>query len=433
MTAAPLAPGLPCVALIDDDDDLRAATTQLLSLHGFTVRAFADADAALAVIDADFAGVVITDVRMPGMSGIELLRLLHDRDAELPVVLITGHGDVEMAVSALKAGAWDFLTKPFDPEALIAAAVRGAKARALTLENRHLRAAADAAAGDALIGDSPAMRRLRTMIPMLADAALDVVIEGELGTGKEHFARLVHRAGRRARHRFLKIDCATVTAPLIERDLFVRNGVIARADRGTLFLDNLAWASDDLQHRLVRLAETRAVALEARDPDPVDLRIIASLEEGARERVSPALYHLLAGVPLRMPPLAERAADIPLLFAHFMTRLAQHHGRAVPPLADHAHRLAVRAWPGNVLELEKTAERICLGLDDSIAASAPGLAPLPVRLDAFERAAIIDAVTAANGEIAAAIETLQLPRKTFYYRVKRLGIDLRALRRQAAM
>ncbi|MEG3174694.1 sigma-54 dependent transcriptional regulator [Sphingomonas sp. RB3P16] len=419
------------VALIDDDDDLRAATAQLFALDGFEVHAFADPESALGAIGAAFPGVVITDVRMPHLSGIELFAILQDRDPELPVVLITGHGDVAMAVDAIKAGAWDFLTKPFDPDALLAAAKRAARARALTLENRQLRAAVDAAAGDALIGDTPAIRRLRGLIPVLGDAALDVVIEGELGTGKEHFARLVHRAGRRARHRFLRIDCATVPQPLVERELFARNGTIARADRGTLFLDNLERASDDLQSRLIHLAETRTIAPDARDPDPVDIRIIAAVEEGARAGLSPALYHLLAGVPLRMPPLAERTSDIPLLFAHLVARAARTHGCAVPPLADHAHRLALRAWPGNVLELEKTAERICLGLEEEGAGGDVGLAPLAARLDAFERAAILDAVAAADGQIAVAIERLQLPRKTFYYRVKRLGVDLRAARRKA--
>ncbi|HEX7871363.1 MAG TPA: sigma-54 dependent transcriptional regulator [Sphingobium sp.] len=421
----------PVVALIDDDEDLRVATQQLLSINGFDVRAFADAASALAVIGADFPGVVITDVRMPGMSGIELFGALHDRDPELPVVLITGHGDVEMAVNAIKAGAWDFLTKPFDPEALLAAATRAARARALILDNRLLRAITDAEAGDALIGDTPVMRRLRTMIPMLADAALDLVIEGEIGTGREYFARLVHRAGRRSRHRFLKIDCATAPAALVERELFAPNGVIARAHRGSLFLDNLADATPDLQNRLARFAEERAVGLDGRDPHAVDLRIIASVEEGRRAQVSPALFHLLAGVPLRMPPLAERPQDIPLLFAHFVARASERHRCAMPDLAEHAHRLAARMWPGNVLELEKMAERICLGLDEGdIPSGSIGLAPLPARLDAFERAAIIDAVQSADGEIAAAIEALQLPRKTFYYRVKRLGIDLRALRRR---
>lgn len=421
---------LPLVALVEDDSDMRAATSQLLSLNGFEVRAFVDAAAALAGIGGDFAGVVVTDVRMPGMSGIELFGLLHDRDPELPVVLITGHGDVEMAVGAIKAGAWDFLTKPFDPEALLAAVLRASRARALTLENRQLRAVAQAHTNDALIGDTPVIRRLRAMIPMLADAALDMVIEGEMGTGREHYARLVHRAGRRARHRFLKVDCATVPPELVERELFACNGVIQRAHRGTLFLDNLGLASPDLQNRLARLAEARAVALDSRDPDPVDLRIIGSIEPRTRDRVSPALFHLLAGVPLRMPPLGERTADIPLLFAHFVARAAERHGCALPPLAEHAHRLASRSWAGNVLELEKAAERICLGLEGG-ETSEGASASLSDRLDAFERAAIIDAVNNANGEIAAAIDALQLPRKTFYYRVKRLGIDLKALRRRA--
>ncbi len=425
MTDAPL----PEIALIDDDDDLRHATTQLLTLNGFAVSPFPDAASALAAIGADYAGVVVTDVRMPGMSGIELFRTLAARDAELPVVLITGHGDVSMAVDAIKAGAWDFLTKPFDPDTLVAAVGRAARARALALENRRLRAAAEAPDDDTLIGDAPAIRRLRAMIPILADAALDLVIEGQVGTGREHFARLVHRAGRRARHRFLKIDCATVAPELVERDLFARNGAIARADRGTLFLDNLGMASADLQHRLARLAETRAVALDARDPDAVDLRIIAAIDDGGRDSVSPALFHLLAGVPVRMPPLAERIGDIPLLFAHFAALAAAQHRVPLPPLADHAHRLAARDWPGNVLELQKAAERICLGLDDDTGPATPApTEPLPARLDAFERAAIIDAVTAADGEIALAIERLGLPRKTFYYRVKRLNIDLRALR-----
>lgn len=417
------------IALVDDDDDLRHATAQLLTLHGFAVAAYSDAATALAAIGADFVGVVVTDVRMPGMSGIDLFRTLAARDAELPVILITGHGDVTMAVDAIKAGAWDFLTKPFDPEALVAAVSRAATARRLALENRRLRIAAETPGDEALIGDAPAIRRLRAMIPILADAALDLVIEGQVGTGREHFARLVHRAGRRARHRFLKIDCATVAPELVERDLFARSGAIARADRGTLFLDNLGMASADLQHRLARLAETRAVALDARDPDAVDIRIIAAMDEGARDTVSPALFHLLAGVPVRMPPLAERTADIPLLFAHFAAIAAAQHRVPLPPLADHAHRLAARDWPGNVLELQKAAERICLGLEDDAGQDDITLSdPLPARLDAFERAAIIDAVTAADGEIALAIERLGLPRKTFYYRVKRLNIDLRALR-----
>lgn len=420
------------VALVEDDEDLRVATEQLLALNGFTVRSFATAPAALAAIAADFPGVVVTDVRMPGMSGIELFRALLERDADLPVVLMTGHGDVQMAVAALKAGAWDFLTKPFDGEILLAAAARACSARALVLENRRLRALAEAKAADELIGDAPAIRRLRAMIPTLAETNLDFVIEGETGTGKELYARLVHRSGRRARHRFVTIDCATIPAAVVERDLFARGGMIARASRGTLFLDNVQAASLDLQHRLAQLAETRAVALDAREPEPVDVRIIGAIVEGAGGAVLPALFHRLAGVPLRMPPLAERREDIPLLFAHFLASAAERLRRPAPPLPDDVHRMASRDWPGNVRELEKAAERLCLGIDGKVPGATVSPESLPARVDAFEKAVIIDAVTAAGGEISVAIESLRIPRKTFYYRVNRLGIDLRALRHRAA-
>lgn len=423
------------VALVEDDEDLRAATAQLLGLAGFTVHGFADAASALAAIDADFAGIVVSDVRMPGMSGIELFRALHARDADLPVVLVTGHGDVAMAVDALKAGAWDFLTKPFAAEALIAAVTRGASARGMALENRRLRALAEAQGDEQLIGEAPAIRRLRALLPMLAESDLDLVIEGETGTGKELYARLVHRAGRRGRHRFVVVDCAGLPPALIERELFAAGGIAARAHRGTLFLDNLDAATPELQHQLARLTEARAVALDTRDPQPIDIRIVAAFAEGGRERINPALFHRLAGVPLRMPPLAERAGDVPLLLAHFLAQAAARH-RVTAPLPSVAlDWLAGRAWPGNVRELEKTAERLCLGVEQIATDTAPDIAPiedarspLPDRLDAFERAAIIAAVRECRGEIAGAIDLLGIPRKTFYYRVKRLDIDLTAER-----
>ncbi len=415
------------VALVDDDADFRAALTQLLTLAGHPVQPFVDAPSALAKIDRDFPGVVVTDVRMPVMSGVDFLHRLRAVDPELPVILMTGHGDVAMAVDAIKAGAWDFLTKPFPGDALAAALQRAGTARTLALENRRLRAVTSDADA-ALLGEAPAIRRLREMIPVLADAALDLMLEGATGTGKELYARLVHRAGRRARHRFQTVDCATLPPGLIERALFARDGLAARADRGTLFLDNLDLAPAELHHRLAQFAETRTVAADQRDPDPVDVRIIATIGEGGAARLPPALYHRLAGVPLRLPPLSERGEDVPLLFAHLALRAAERHRRPAPPLSEAAHAAAGRAWPGNVRELERAAERFVLELEPSAPAPAPETRPLTERLEAFERAAILDAITAADGEIAAAIAALGLPRKTFYYRVKRLGIDLRRAR-----
>ncbi len=414
------------VALVDDDADLAAATGQLLTLAGYSVARFGNGKAALDAIDLDYPGVVITDVRMPGMSGIELFRHLRERDAQLPVILITGHGDIEMAVDALKAGAWDFLTKPFDPDILLSAVARAVATRRLTLENRELRTGVDTSPADRLIGRNGAIQRLRTMIPMLGETDLDIVVEGATGTGKALLAKLIHRSGKRARHRFVTLDCAAPPVASIE-DLFTAHGLIAGADRGTLLLDNLDRAQAPLQHRLVQLVERRAVALEARDPQPVDLRIIASLDEGRRDDVLPALYHRVAAVSLRLPPLSERLEDLPLLTAHFLQALAETHGRPVPPLAQAVSLLSRADWPGNVRELEMAVERQVLGLGEQIA-QTPSEMPLPGRVRDFERGAIVEALVNARGEIGPALGALGIPRETFYYRVKRLGIDLAAVR-----
>lgn len=415
------------VALVEDDADLAAATSQLLSLGGYTVRHFADARAALAAIDESFPGIVVSDIRMPGMSGVELFRSLRERDSELPVILITGHADVETAVSALKAGAWDFLAKPFDPDVLLGAVARAVATRRLALENRRLRAGSEKAGlADALIGRSPAIQRVRAMIPTLGNADLDVIVEGATGTGKALVARLIHRSGRRARHRFVAIDCAAPPVAAID-DLFGIGGIIAGADRGTLYLGNLDRAEEALQRRLIPFVEDRVVGPRTREPHPIDVRIVAGIDAGRHEAVPPALYHRLAAVSLHLPALVERRDDVPLLVAHFLKALADTHRVPAPALADAAALMGRGDWPGNVRELELAVERLVLGLDRD-AISPPDDTPLPERVRDFERAAIIAAVTAAGGEIGRAIEALSIPRETFYYRVKRLGIDLSALR-----
>lgn len=431
---------VPRVALVEDDDDLRASTAQLLTLADFSVDCFAAAEPALAALDEHYPGVVVTDVRMPHMSGIELFRTLHARDAELPVILVTGHGDVPMAVDALKAGAWDFMAKPFDPEMLVAAATRAATARALVLDNRRLRLLADSEDGAGLVGQSPVIRRLRQMVPMLADANIDLVIEGESGTGKELLARLIHRAGKRARHRFLPVACGAVPDAVIETGLFASagEGSVASASRGTLFLDDLDQASRALQSRLVPLVEDRTLHPSGgRPPIPLDLRVIATTGDAGKDEPSsilPALFYRLATLRLRMPPLRERREDIPLLFLHLAGISAARWRKDVPPITAEVHRRLVQHdWPGNVRELANFADRFVLGLDDPMADDAHRdevIASLPDRVDAFERSAIIDAVIAARGDIGRAIERLGVPRKTFYYRVNKHGINLRLLRRR---
>jgi two-component system C4-dicarboxylate transport response regulator DctD len=416
------------VALVDDDDDLRAATAQLLRLEGHDVLAFGDGESALRAIGADFAGIVVTDVRMPRLSGIELFRALHDRDADLPVILVTGHGDIAMAVDALKAGAWDFLSKPFEPEALVAAVARGLTARALTLDNRRLRALAEAPDASPMVGDSPAIRQLRDLLPMLAEADMPVLIEGETGTGKELYARLLHRGGRRRRHRFVAIACAALPEALTGGALFEPDGVIASAHLGTLFLDDIDRAPPAIQAGFARFVEEGALGEGARRR-PVDMRVVATMAEGGATAVEPALLYRLAAVRLTMPALRQRREDIPVLLAHLIGEAAARLRMPVPVMgAATRQRWAEQEWPGNIRELGHFAERLCLGLDADATMAEDAGATLPDRLDRFERAAILDAIAAAKGDMGAAIAALGLARKTFYYRAKRLGIDLKKAR-----
>ncbi|MEG3168109.1 sigma-54 dependent transcriptional regulator [Sphingomonas sp. LB3N6] len=417
---------LRTILLAEDDADLRASTVQLLTVAGYSVLAHPDGESALAAVRIDFPGVILTDIRMPGMSGIDLFRAVHRIDPELPVILITGHGDVETAVDALKAGAWDFLVKPCDPETLQGAVARGVAARTLVIENRRLRAAAEATGAGDLVGQSAAIRQVRSMIPAVGDLDLDMVVEGATGTGKQLVARLIHRAGRRARHRFVAIDCAAPPSGA-GRDLFDGAGLVSRAHRGTLFLDNLDRADPLLQHRLSQFVEHRALALDAREPQPIDARIIAAIDDGGREHVQPALYHRLAGIALRLPPLHERSDDISILIAHFLGRIAETHRRAVPTLRDAAALMARQTWSGNVRELEMAVERLVLGLEDS-GPKAVIKTPLNERLHAFERAAIVEAIAQASGDVSSAIQSLGMKRETFYYRIKRLDIDLPSIR-----
>lgn len=426
------------VALVDDDRDFRSSIAQVLSLSGFDVAEFASGTEALAALDASWECVVVSDVRMPGVSGIELFRRLQRIDPELPVIMVTGHGDITMAVDALKGGAWDFLTKPFSPDDLLAAVDRAQRARSLAIDNRRLKAEAVADFSSLLVGQSGAITRLRGMIPALADTDLDVLIEGETGTGKELFARLLHRAGRRSRHRLLSVACASLPQAL-EEELFAPTGrsSLASANRGTLILDDLDLASTRLQDRLVRVAEDRVLhSPGGREPIPLDIRIIASAGTGSRkveDSIVPALFYRVAAVRLSMPPLRERREDVPGLFAHHVGLASARLRRPIPAMtADVRDFLQTHEWPGNVRELAHYAERFVLGLVDEKGAREAGQPSdsLSERLETFERTAIIQAIIDANFEIGTAIERLGLPRKTFYYRVGKLRINLAELRKR---
>jgi two-component system C4-dicarboxylate transport response regulator DctD len=444
--------GEPCrtVAFVDDDADLRRANARSLELAGHEVRLFDGATAALKAIGPDFPGVVVSDLRMPGMDGLQLFRALREADPELPVILITGHGDVATAVAAIRDGAYDFITKPYPPDALLRSIARGLEQRRLCLENRRLRREAErAAASSVLIGQSPAIEQLRRTIDQLGDTEVDILIEGETGTGKTLAATLIHRTSRRRGRPLSTVDCGALPVAVIDSELFghvagafpgaqhSRTGRIESAEFGTLFLDEIDALPLGVQPKLLRAIEDRVITpLGSDKPRQIDARIIAAstanLRQAAAEgRFLSALLYRLNGVVLRLPPLRERREDVPLLFDHFLRDAAHRFGREAPAIApDHRAMLAEHDWPGNVRELIHYAERVVLGVEESALRREAGALSLADRVGRFEAAQLRQALDDHDGRVGAAIESLRLPRKTFYDKLKRHGIDPAAWRQR---
>lgn len=438
------------VAFIDDDDALRGANVQALQLAGFEVLAFAAGEDALSALPADFAGVVVSDIRMPGMDGRQLFRRLREQDEDLPVILITGHADIAEAVEAMHEGAYDFVAKPYAVERLVSSVRRALEKRRLVLENRHLRAAAQAAQGDwPLIGQTPVMERLRASLRQLAEADVDVLLEGETGVGKELAARALHTWSRRRNREFVAVDCAALPVAMIESELFghelgafngavrQRIGRLQHADRGTLFLDEIETLPAEAQGKFLRVLEEREVTpLGGNTVRTLDVRVVAAAKGDLAEAVRKGLFrqdlfHRLDVVRLRIPPLRERRGDVPLLFGHFLARAGERFGRPTPQIGDAVRwRLLHHDWPGNVRELDHFAQRVALQVDDG-QAPPPGeqtSAPLPERMAAYETHLIEEALANCRGDVRSALEALGIPRKTFYDKLERHGIDINAFR-----
>ena len=436
-------PALNAVALIEDDADFREALVERLTLEGLDVRAFASAEAGLKGVEPDFPGVVVTDLRMPHMDGRQLLDRLQADDPALPVILITGHGDVGDAVAAMRAGAYDFVAKPFPFERLMDSLRRALEKRALVLDNRRLAVlAADGAVETPLMGDSAVIRQLRATLAQIADARMDVLIEGETGVGKESVARSLHNAGRRRPHPFVAVNCGALPEGLIESEMFGhelgafagalrrRIGHVERAHNGSLFLDQIESMPLDVQVKMLRVVEEREIQpIGAGEPRVLDLRILASARGDLGQAVQDGafredLYYRLNVVRLRVPPLRERREDIPLLFARLLER-AGAEAEQRPVLTDRARRhLIEHDWPGNIRELAHYAQRVTLGLEDEPAASvAPddGLG-LSDRVARFEAEVLRETLQACGGDIPAVLDRLRLPRKTLYDKLARHGL-----------
>lgn len=437
------------VLFIDDDEDLRAANIQSLQLADLQVQAFDSARAALAVVTAEFAGVVVSDIRMPHIDGHQLFNMVREIDPEIPVILISGHADVTEAMEAMRRGAYDFIVKPYSDDQLSQCIKRALEKRQLVLDNRRLRALADEAASSwPLIGQSPAIEQLRGALRQLAEADVDTLIVGETGSGKELAARALHNLGPRRRHPFVAVNCGALPAAMVESELFghelgafpgavrQRVGRIEFANRGTLFLDEIEAMPEEIQVKLLRfLAERELTPLGSNEVRTVDVRIITAaktnLADGQVPGIRSDLIHRLKVAQITVPPLRDRRSDIPLLFAHFVARAADRVGRQPPPMTRSVQRLLSEyAWPGNVRELANFAERFALGLEGDAIAGAEERAPggLREKMDVYEAELIREALTASLGDVRHAIENLQLPRETFYAKARKHGIDLEQFR-----
>ena len=433
------------VMLVDDERAIRVSTKQWLELAGHSeIDDFQDARSALENLDWHYQGIVISDVKMPGMDGLSLLREIKNIDANIPVVLVTGHGDVSMAVEAMRNGAYDFIEKPFEPEHLLDIVRRALEKRALVLDNRALKRDLVAAEGlDArLVGANPIMRALKRDIIDIAPTNASILIQGETGSGKEVVASCLHEFGENPSGNFVAVNCAAIPEQMAESEFFGhekgaftgaqsrRMGKLEAANGGTLFLDELSSMPMDLQAKLLRALEERKVTpLGGNVARPVQFRLIAALQEPPEDAIASGrlredLYYRIATFVMAIPPLRVRKDDLPILFKLLAKRAAETFGREIEmPGPEGIASLMAHNWPGNVRELRNAAERYALStrppeeklsiiLNSEKESQARTSLPLIEQVRLFERNVILASLGRHKGNVSAVIEELSIPRRT---------------------
>lgn len=431
----------PLILLVDDEEDVRLAQGQALELDGFNVAAFARPERVLDRIDGGFTGVVVSDIRMSRMDGMQLLAAVYAINPDIPVILMTGHGDIALAVEAMRQGAYDFLEKPFPPARLTATVRRAAEYRRLTLENQSIKRELDTQGelDRLLVGRSAEMRELGRSIHAIATSEIDVMVLGETGTGKALVARAIHELSDRREKPFIAVNLAALPEATLDSELFgheagafpgairARHGRFEHARGGTLFLDEVGAASAAVQAKLLRVVEERTIErVGSQEPIPLDVRFIASTNRPVDRDASAVrddLLYRLSVATLTIPPLRQHLDDLPRLFQHLVDRAA-HRLRKEPPDigVDLLTTLAAHDWPGNVRELRNVAERFVLGLDLGYEPSdAPG-SSLAEQVEKFERTVIAATLAGYDGELKATYVSLGLSRKTLYEKMQRLGL-----------
>ncbi|BBB65089.1 sigma-54-dependent Fis family transcriptional regulator [Undibacterium sp. YM2] len=440
--------------LIEDEQAVRLATTQTLELGGFEVQACASAELADAYIKADYAGIIVTDVRLPGKSGLDVLEKVRGIDAELPVIIITGHGDVSMAVEAMRHGAYDFLEKPFAAERLLDACLRAQEKRRLVMENRKLKLSwLNHAATPDLIGQSPQIEKVRKFIQSIGPTQVDVLINGATGSGKEVVARQLHLASG-CKGEFVAINCGALPESVFESEIFGheagaftsaqkrRIGKLEYAQGGTVFLDEIESMPLNLQIKLLRVLQERTLErLGGNQSIALDCRIIAAtktdlLKLSMQGQFREDLYYRLSVVTMHLPKLNDRREDIPLLLSYFVQRASLRYQKQVPAWSAAQMQLWMQAdWQGNVRELRNFADQLVLGVAEFADLPAPqtgqiqatAACSLPEKLDVYEASLIQAALEKSANNVAAAAEALGIPKKTLYDKIKKYQKSLSSI------
>ena len=445
---------MPRVLLVDDEPALLFTLSQLLKSRGLEPVLAHSAKEALAKLDG--VDGVVTDYSMPDMDGVQLVQAVHERDESLPVVMLTAHGSERVAVRAMKSGAYEYVTKPFDIDEISLVIDRALEARSLRVQNRRL--TAEKALGRAIIGDSPAMRRVLDAVNRVGPKDITVLVRGDTGTGKELIASLIHAESRRASRPLVRFNCAAIPGELAEAELFghtrgaftgaaqARRGFFAEANGGTLVLDEVGELSAPVQAKLLRaLQEGEIQPVGAGRVEKVDVRVVACTnrdlaEEARAHRFREDLYYRLAVVELLVPPLHEHAEDIPALSAEFTRRYAERFGmqdvRLAPDLVEALRRAE---WPGNIRQLENAIARmVALGGGGEIPLEAfagassrvaePGAEPVPdgtlslrEQVEALERSVIARTLASVAGNQSEAARRLGLSRGSLIDRLKKYG------------
>jgi two-component system, NtrC family, response regulator AtoC len=451
------------ILVVDDEEKMRRLLELALVGMGHEVVQAGDGEEALARLAEGPFDLVLTDMRMPRLDGLGLLRALRARGEEVPVVVLTAHGTVESAVQAMKLGAVDYIIRPFEMSTVELAVSRALALEQVQRENRFLRDEVDRGWGE-FIGQSPGMVELYGLIRQVAPARSSVLVVGETGTGKELVARAIHHESGRT-GLFVPINCAAIPAELLESELFgYRKGAFTGADRdrmgrfevangGTLFLDEVTEMPMALQSKLLRvLQESSVERLGTHKPVAVDLRIVAATNRDPQQavadsRLRPDLYYRLNVVKVEVPPLRERPSDIPLLAVHFLERYSRELGRRPPRLAPETlDRLAGYPWPGNIRELENMMERAAVlargdtvtpdqlpgEVSSAVRTSTPQAAPageagpeslvMQPQVEALERRLIEEALRRTGDNKSAAARLLEISERSLWYKIKKYGV-----------